>query len=608
MNRLFCLLLFLLCCPNALQASGGTPQPEQGSIDFLYINGNIGEAAGGHSALRLGQEVFHYQLFPDATFLLVRESWDSFRFVYNELRNRSIRTASLALSLTGADQIREHFTELLAEQRQFLDDRERLRQERALFEGLLDTGGEVSVPGLGYFEREGGPASTAPLREVLETTLGSEVLAQNLLRAEEDLAKAVSALNLGELSATSFMESVTLTVALRILVEGWSLRGDALIPVLAGERELSPAEWATMEILADSLAQDLAKLLGSSRPDRGQALLLATARYLAIGRSLQTGELLSLDPFVPGGRQVLLSVKEQVDGLAGLKQGLTEEVLRRRHLFLETAAFSEISCTLLETGRALAWELQGVASDHPKRVRLLGRLTLPERPASLRLAGLGAERRSLLERLSELGAALERQRQGAVDRYGYRLLNKNCVTELMGALKGSFEDSAQGKALLGGWLEGGSLFGGIPFVWYGEVAEAFSLRDEQLFMGRRLRKLDLLYAQDNDLLVWFQESNTLSSTLYQWREQDTPFLFFTDDLMGLRPLLGTFNVLSSGLYGLVGLLSLPLDGGTRLGQALEGLLYSLPELLFINLRKGSYGEAGAPYVPVTVLGNDGTLR
>lgn len=109
-------------------------------------------------------------------------------------------------------------------------------------------------------------------------------------------------------------------------------------------------------------------------------------------------------------------------------------------------------------------------------------------------------------------------------------------------------------------------------------------------------------------MVWLKESNTLSSTLYQWREQDTAFLFFTDDLMGLRPILGGLNVLSGGLYGLVGLLSLPLDGGTRLGQALEGLLYSLPELLFINLRKGSYGEAEGPYTPVTDLGNEGTLR
>lgn len=89
------LYLFLLLCP-ALQVWGAQADDGPGAVtlDFLYVNANAGEAAGGHTALRLGDSIFHYQFFPDATFLLVREPWAEFRFLYNDLHNRTISLAS----------------------------------------------------------------------------------------------------------------------------------------------------------------------------------------------------------------------------------------------------------------------------------------------------------------------------------------------------------------------------------------------------------------------------------------------------------------------------------------------------------------------------------
>lgn len=81
--QLFVFIVSIFFSASAV-AADSVELPEEDRIDFLYIDANAGEAAGGHTALRLGDSVFHYQFFPDDTFLLVRESWDSFRFLYND--------------------------------------------------------------------------------------------------------------------------------------------------------------------------------------------------------------------------------------------------------------------------------------------------------------------------------------------------------------------------------------------------------------------------------------------------------------------------------------------------------------------------------------------
>jgi len=55
-----------------------------------------------------------------------------------------------------------------------------------------------------------------------------------------------------------------------------------------------------------------------------------------------------------------------------------------------------------------------------------------------------------------------------------------------------------------------------------------------------------------------------------------------------RPLYGIANLLV-GIGGtLTGLALLPIDGGTTLRRGLYGALFSLPELAFVNIRKGSF--------------------
>jgi len=41
---------------------------------------------------------------------------------------------------------------------------------------------------------------------------------------------------------------------------------------------------------------------------------------------------------------------------------------------------------------------------------------------------------------------------------------------------------------------------------------------------------------------------------------------------------------------------MPIDGGERFYQGLRGMFYSIPELFFSNIRKGTYGFAEAVIV------------
>jgi hypothetical protein len=88
-----------------------------------------------------------------------------------------------------------------------------------------------------------------------------------------------------------------------------------------------------------------------------------------------------------------------------------------------------------------------------------------------------------------------------------------------------------------------------------------------------------------------RESNTITSTLYTRNPADSVFLFFTDDVVVARPLLGIANVVVGLVASAAGLVTSPLDRGRLLRAGLKGVLFSVPELGCFNIRKGSLALA-----------------
>ena len=100
-------------------------------------------------------------------------------------------------------------------------------------------------------------------------------------------------------------------------------------------------------------------------------------------------------------------------------------------------------------------------------------------------------------------------------------------------------------------------------------------------------QLQSMRRQENAWWVALRESNTLTARSYRRGHGDSYFLFFTDDQPLLRPVFGAFNLLAATFESLVGLAWAPVDRGDTLVSGLEGMVVSLPELAFWNIRKGS---------------------
>ena len=104
-----------------------------------------------------------------------------------------------------------------------------------------------------------------------------------------------------------------------------------------------------------------------------------------------------------------------------------------------------------------------------------------------------------------------------------------------------------------------------------------------------------LYAQENSAKVYLRESNTFTSTIYRDNPRDSFFVFFTDDAVWARPLYGAINFIAGLGQAAVGLLRSPFVGPREFVAGAEGALFSLPELFFVNLRKGSLHYAPSEF-------------
>jgi hypothetical protein len=181
--------------------------------------------------------------------------------------------------------------------------------------------------------------------------------------------------------------------------------------------------------------------------------------------------------------------------------------------------------------------------------------------------------------------------------YDYDLLRRNCVTRLLAELDQALSSKPDAIApverpaadpatqRLHRALASTSA---IPWRMFQQLQERLPEARTNFYPSFRQRRLDALYRQQNDLQVYARECNILTSTIYRQGGRDDNFLFFTDDAGPLRPLFGAANLAWSLPQTAFGLLSWPFDAGQRLENGLSGALFSLPELLFINLRKGSF--------------------
>jgi hypothetical protein len=609
-----------LLCGVLVLARGDAAAAEL--LDFLYVEGNVGVASGGHVALRLDDDVYHYQNAGSGQLRLMREDFDFFRHTYSVLQNRTIHVSRLDVSDDTRRAVGERFqARYLIEQAHF-DRLAAQHEDVALLARMHGTGdppqdGPASrglrARGAGFFAldrgADGAEASLVALRRRIAAVHGAEYLGSR----QEDVARSQHSLRPDSSGPVApsiskdrwppasyafsrrFRDLAEQRLALEVLVAATPLRSEVLRSGTEPALALNPAERQKLARFAERLEEDLTALVSSQRPDWGHPLLVGMARLAALAESLRTNRLVVVDAYPAD---------------AGLLAGSTGEArtayLREVHGFAVTRlaeardAFfggepGEREYSALESALNRALEVQG-GLEQGGPVRLAPGHLVPERRADVPDGFLPPAQGTDLPMARDVARQRERDTTRALDEiYGYDLVRRNCVSEVFATLAAAF-GPAELEARMGGTVGPEDGFAFIPFVASRAVRRAYRIEAVGEIPSYRRTRMAEMYASESPIAVYLRETNTLTSSVYRRNPHDSFFVFFTDDTPWPRPLFGAINLVAGLGEALTGVIRLPVDGGRSLWSGAKGAFFSLPELAFINVRKGSleYGRTEAP--------------
>jgi len=576
---------------------------------FLYIDANVGGSSGGHAGVHIGDNVYHFQYFPDGLFRLVRDRWPYFRYVYNDLENRTIYAARVAVTSRDLARIREHFDQCYLVQEAHMTRLDVLKADARLLNDVRHNIHHMALKGAGLFSQTGAPDDVSrQLGAAITKKLGAEYLDLAIMSLDRALAaiplivtEAPNPEILREAYPGSvgspwldYAENRLKHAALIVLKRALPVRDSELVDMDACSRPgdpkgLSEDEQSVLASHAENLKNSVMALVSSRRPDWGYALLLAAARYQAVMRSLKYNRLLLLDPFPDAALKASAkSVQDDPGVTARLADRALRDYWRIRQEVLSGNPLDERNYNRLEESAGRYAELErGRRTGTPVRVAYGG--LIPSRSDRVPLPPPAASPHVLMQSLSAARINLKTYCEKLEQWYPYHLIERNCATELIRNLNAPFESKSETINALGGYIEPNEGFHFIPFQLFNRVNEQLRVKGTVIMPGFRKRMLiQMEQVSKDDAVVYLRECNTLTSTLYKGIDGDTPFLFFTDDVTWIRPVYGALNAVYGMLVAGAGIFSLPMDGGGLISRGLKGALYSLPELVFFNIRKGSF--------------------
>jgi hypothetical protein len=208
--------------------------------------------------------------------------------------------------------------------------------------------------------------------------------------------------------------------------------------------------------------------------------------------------------------------------------------------------------------------------------------SLPDRAATVRELSLPDVDPQTLRRAAETAKLRERAYLAAVKRdFGYQLVSNNCVTEIFAMIGQEWNPATSGDV-----NDPNGLLDFIPVVAYQKVLATHADAEASEIPSFRRFQLEQMYATENDLGVYLRESNTLTSTIYRRNDTEPFFLFFTEEAAPLRPVYGALNFAAGIGEMALGIFRAPWDRGKMFTSGIKGAVFSLPELIFVNLRKG----------------------
>ncbi len=569
----------------------GASSRSAGEMELVQIEANEGSSSGGHLALRFGDEVYHFQHHDPGILRLRRDTWERFRHQYGDLDNRALTRHRIAGEPRRIAALRDDFASLLFTQRKQLDSLRDAEDDAALLSRLEPGARDIAAPiaAAGFF-------ATAPHLAAAEPAPECSALAGLRRRAakrhggdfvaETKRAALARARALGEPSASSAIadrrdyphgaglhrqlsDAWSEIVAFTILERAPCLSEGVVIEAGA----TTPADRARLAERAGAIESQLLELLASPRPDRGYPLLVGMARLLALEASASGRELLVLDAFPDDDGEHTLTIR-RANVRAALVGRSRAELDAARSAFLD-GDYDEAELSDLE---AAATRFAALRDNGDNRLRAYrGNLTptrsatwtdLPVPPFST--ADLDARRGSARQHADGLAAQIRAL-------WDYDLIERNCATELFRQIRAEAPELAD--EIAPDWLEF------LPAHAGRAAARSFRVTDVE-----RMPSLHERWLADRPGGGALAESMTWTSRLYRdWSsDDDSIFLFFARDPAPLRPIFGIANLATGIGATIAGLPLAPFDRGKLVTAGARGAVFSVPELFWINIRKGSF--------------------
>jgi len=593
-SLLLCLFLNLIYAQNLYAQA----------VNYLYINASEGTASGGHTALRFDAETYHFQHYSGGIIRLVKQASADFDFQYRYLENRTLYQSSIELDPNRYAQLRDHFNLRFLQQKQQNTLLKEIQLNLALLEPKpADFNTLLTIRGAGLFTSKSNSSKTTTfdsqaINAQIKHSLAPTFLKQKALQLEQKLATIKpqrwpeSALHLSKNTFISipysfahhYIDTLSQLWFLQILENNAPLNEAHYFSPEHKLFLLSDAEIEKLTQLQNSLIADLGNLLNSQRSDWGNAALILYARIISLSYSISSGHWVLLDTYMDDSPSIAYAEVENyksvfktqrqnaLSAMTEIKQQLfNQQTLTEK----DYSDFERLSNYYYERERGL---------NKQQEIRISGEQRLPSKSIPLPehlLPTLSPQARDTARtRLIGYQESLTQQMQTL---YPYHLFTHNCVTEIFTAIQNAQVDAEPLTNLLKLIKKDPAAF--IPYLSFADIAEPHK---QQVLASFREQQLEQMYAQENNLRVYLREFNTLSAQDYKFNQLDAPFLFFTHDQVWSRPLLGSFNLIAAASIGIYGGFTWPFDSGENLKKGMVGILMSLPELAFFNIRKGSY--------------------
>ena len=320
---LFIGVLLPAILPQPLPAEG-EPSSSLPPFQFIYVDANVGGSSGGHSALRINNTIYHFQYFPDGLFKLVRERWPYFRYIYNDLENRTLYVAHIHIKPNDLQTLQAHLDRTYLIQEAHMARLGELSADAQLLKDLSRGHFRMSIHGAGLFSFDSASDEVSTqLRSAVIDTYGEKYLERTMETLDRELSKIplvvpdIEPISINndiypppvKSLSKKYAENRLKRTALFVLDGALPIRKIELTDmdrfIRPGDRRgLTKNERKKLSAYAETLKTSVIHLAASNRPDWGYPLLLANARYQAVMGSLKRNRLCLLDPFPEGAKSV----------------------------------------------------------------------------------------------------------------------------------------------------------------------------------------------------------------------------------------------------------------------------------------------------------------